>query len=292
MSPNINLKTANGWAILPSSLKHPDATPRFNLSFPSGFTTDQGAIHLIVNESDNGYEPPTRNLIERVLRRGDLFVDVGAHWGFFTMQAATHPAGDIEVVSFEPDLMNAVILTENVVKNKLSGVVTVVCAACGSEQDLAELMTNSSMGHSIRGAGLPVQTGAKSKWVPIVTLDGALARLQKDAARRVIVKIDAEGLETEIIAGAKSLLGGGHVALIVWECGRAYAEGRGRRAMIDMVAALSAHGFRHFQVPPDGAQIGADAKPIEFDAATGQLGNIFSVGPRLLQDPDFDCAMA
>ena len=40
----------------------------------------------------------TRDLIERVLRRGDLFVDVGAHWGFFSLQAATHPAGDIEVV--------------------------------------------------------------------------------------------------------------------------------------------------------------------------------------------------
>jgi hypothetical protein len=36
---------------------------------------------LIINEANTGYEPPTRDLLERVLRPGDLFVDVGAHWG-------------------------------------------------------------------------------------------------------------------------------------------------------------------------------------------------------------------
>jgi hypothetical protein len=118
---NTNLQTANGWLTLPGSLKRPDRTPRFNLHFPLYFLSDPGATHLIAHETNAGYEPPTRNISERTLRRGDLYVDVGyvdvgAHWGFYAFQAATHPAGDIEVVAFEPELMNATILTENVAR--------------------------------------------------------------------------------------------------------------------------------------------------------------------------------
>src|SRR5271155_5513978 len=146
MNPDetISLKTVNGWAILPSSLKRPDRSPRFHLHFLASLATDVGAQHLIVNEANAGYEPPTRDLIERLLRRGDLFVDVGAHFGFFTLQAATHPAGDIEVVAFEPELMNATILSENIARNNSSNAV-VVCAACGGEPKLAPLVTNSTM---------------------------------------------------------------------------------------------------------------------------------------------------
>lgn len=279
----IDLKTVNGWAILPSSLKHPDGTPRFNLNFLTNFAGDPGAQHLIVNETGGGYEPPTRDLIERVLRRGDLFVDVGAHWGFFSLQAATHPAGDIDVVAFEPDLMNAVMLTENVGRNKLSNAITIVCAACGHKDELAPLMTNSTMGHSIGGVGLPSQAKGPSKWVSAVTLDGALTTLQRPAEQRIILKIDAEGFEPNIIVGAKSLLSGGRVALTIWECGPAFTEGDGRRAMVQMVAFLSARGFSHFR-PPENDQAGP---PVKFDAAAAYIGNVFSVGPQLMNDPSF-----
>jgi hypothetical protein len=128
MNPDqtISLQTVNGWAILPSSLKHPDQSPRFHLHFLASLAGDVGAQHLIINEANAGYEPPTRDLLERVLRPGDLFVDVGAHWGFFSLQAATHPAGGVEVVAFEPDLTNATVLTENVNRNRLSNLVTVL----------------------------------------------------------------------------------------------------------------------------------------------------------------------
>lgn len=275
---SIDLKTENGWAILPSSLKRPDDTPRFNLTFPTYLSGDIGAQYLAVNESGNGYEVPTRNLIERTLRRGDLFVDVGAHWGLFTLQAATHSAGEIEVVSFEPELVNALILTENVAKNKLSDVVTVVGAACGNQYDLAPLTTNSTMGHSIRGIGLPSNAIiGPTKWVPVVTLDEALAHLQKRAERRIVLKIDAEGFEPQIIAGARSLLRSGRVALIIWEWGAAFMEERERGALLEMIAFLSECGFQHFQ--PPGQE--ADGLLSRLDPEAAYLGNVFSFAPHV-----------
>jgi FkbM family methyltransferase len=277
----ISLQEANGWAILPSSLKRPDGTPRFNLNFPTYLVTDPGAVHLVANEAGNGYEPPTRGLIERILRRGDLFVDVGAHWGFFTLQAATHPAGEIEVIAFEPELMNATILSENVARNKSSNV-TVVCAACGKEYGLAPLVTNTTMGHSIRGADSRIDGRGPSKWVSVVTLDGALASLQK-LDRRLILKIDAESSEPNIIAGAKSLLRSGRVALIIWECGGDFIKGGGHAAMVQMVAFLSECGFQHLQSPEKDL----DIPSIRFDAEGSYSGNVFSFAPQMNESFQF-----
>lgn len=282
MAPAINttLQTANGWVTLPSSLKRNDGTARFNLHFPLYFLTntaaDAGATHLVAHETNDGYEPPTRNLIERTLRRGDLFVDVGAHWGFFTFQAATHPAGDIEVVAFEPELMNATILSENVARNN-SANVAVVCAACGDESKLAPLITNSTMRHCVDGADPRFAERKPSKWVPVVTLDVALGNLQQRKGRRLIVKIDAEGFEPNIIAGAESLLKSGCVALVVWECGDAFAAGQRQAAMVQMVGFLSECGFRHMRPTVDAA----DSPMIAFDANCAYNGNVFSLAPQL-----------
>lgn len=289
----INLETVDGWAILPSSLKRPDQSPRFHLHFIPSFAADIGAQHLIANEALGGYEPPTRDLIESVLRRGDLFVDVGAHWGFFSLQAVTHPAGDIDVVAFEPDLMNAMMLNETVARNRLSGAVSLVCAACGNKNELAPLVANSTMGHSIRGVGLAPAARAHAKWVAVVKLDDALAQMgkfdtSKSAQRRLIVKIDTEGFEPNVILGAQSLLASGCVALIVWECGRAFTDGLGRQALAQTVALLGAYGFRHFR-PPAPRQAGPLAA---FDAEASYRGNVFSVGPQLIDDPIFHSAAA
>jgi FkbM family methyltransferase len=277
INANTALQTENGWVVLPSSVKHLDAS-RFKLNFPLFYVTDLGAGHLIANEVGAGYEPPTRDLVERVLRPGDLFVDVGAHWGFFTLQAATHPAGKIEVIAFEPELMNAIVLTENVTRNKLSNV-TVVCAACGDESKLAPLIMNSTMGHSIYGADPRLENGPSRKWVSLITLDSALANLHIRDAQRIIVKIDAEGFEPNIVFGATSLLRSGRVALVIWECGGAYAFAHRRTAMLKMVAFLSECGFSH-------ARPGEQEGPlIKFDPDSSYHGNVFSFRPELDINP-------
>ena len=132
---------------------------------------------------------------------------------------------------------------------------TAVCAACGHGYGLAPMVTRSTMGHSIVGADARLDGRTPSKWVSVVALDGALANLQIQSGRRLLLKIDAEGFEPNIIAGAQALLQSGRIALIVWECGGGFAEGRGRAAMTKMVAFLSDCGFRHARAPNGAAAI-------------------------------------
>jgi FkbM family methyltransferase len=137
-------------------------------------------------------------------------------------------------------------LFRNVAENGLVNKIAVVSAACGDTSDIAPLVANSTMMHSIRGVGLkPPFARGPSKWVPVVTLDEALARFPQAAGRRIIIKVDAEGFEPQVVAGAASMLRSGRVAMIVWECGHAFADGPERDAMRDMVGCLSALGFRH-----------------------------------------------
>jgi FkbM family methyltransferase len=263
---------AAGWITLPSSLKRENGARRFEIAFPRRFANDPGARHLVVSELGRGYEQPTRDLFERTFRPGDVFIDVGAHWGFFSLQAATHAAG-VDVVAFEPDPANASILFRNVAENRLVNKIAVVSAACGDTSDLAPLVANSTMMHSIRGVGLkPPFARGPSKWVPVVTLDEALTRFPQAASRRIVLKVDAEGFEPQVLAGAAAMLRSGRVAMIVWECGHAFADGPERDAMCGMVRNLSGLGFRHL-LPSQGKGVDAFRR---FDPDDKYTGNVVS----------------
>ena len=269
----IKLPVKNGWVMLPASLRSPDGHPRFQLTFPREFASDAGANYLVSSEVKHGYELPTRNFLERLFQRGDLFVDVGAHWGFFALQAATHPVGDVKVIAFEPDPTNASILYRNASDHGLTNKIVVICAACGDLVDIAPLVTNSTMMHSINGIGLkPPFARGPSKWVPIVTLDRALVKFPELINTRIILKVDAEGFEPQIIDGAKSILQSGRVAVVIWECGRAFADGPERAAMQRMVDTLSNLGFHHLRPPSQET----DGPLAPFDVNQSYLGNVIS----------------
>jgi FkbM family methyltransferase len=269
----IKLNVRNDWVILPASLKLPDGQPQFHLTFPCEFTTDVGANYLVSNEVKHGYELPTRNFLERLFRRGDLFIDVGAHWGFFSLQAATHPVGNVKVIAFEPDPTNASILYRNASDHGLTNKIVVICAACGDAVDIAPLVTNSTMMHSIHGIGLkPPFARGPCKWVSLVTLDRALLHFPELTDSRIILKIDAEGFEPQVIDGAKSILQGGRVAVAIWECGHAFTNGPERQAMQRMVRTLSNLGFRHLRPPSQET----DGPLAPFDVNQSYLGNVIS----------------
>ena len=250
-----------------SSLRRPDGGPRFTIAFPTEFSEDAGARHLVRYDAlPGGYEPPTQSLIEKTLRAGDLFIDIGAHWGFYTLQAATH-AGDIRVLAIEPHPTNASILFRNVIRNSVQHLVTVISVACGDAPAIAPLVTASSMGHSIRGISLKPPLGrGLAVWVPVVTLDAVLANFSF-AGRRLIIKIDAEGFEPQVVAGAHAVLASGRCDLVIWECGHS-PQGE----IASTVETLSACGFRHLRPASDRS----DAPLVPVAPDEGFVGNVFS----------------
>jgi FkbM family methyltransferase len=275
----VRLKGVNGWAILPSALKLPDGTPRFEIKFPANLADDARARTLVQGEIAGGYERATRCFVDRILRAGDLFIDVGGHWGYYTLLAATHPAGDIRVIAFEPDPENASILYANLLHNNVTRHAMLVCMACGDAMDLAPLVTDGNMISSVRGAFVTGGSTSPAKFVVVGTLDSALACFPHAAGGRVILKIDAEGYDAKVVAGAAKLLDTGRVALIIWEHIRGSRQGPLRPAILEMIESLKARGFRHLR--PTHFHNDGPLLPFDPEADREYEGNVFACAPGL-----------
>src|SRR5215210_1011896 len=65
------------------------------------------------------YEPQETQLASRMLRPGDVFVDVGANWGYFSLAAAHWVGPRGTVIAFEPEPRLFELLAGNVAANRL-----------------------------------------------------------------------------------------------------------------------------------------------------------------------------
>jgi FkbM family methyltransferase len=129
--------------------------------------------------------------------RNKLFVDIGAHHGYFTCFA--NASGVRQVVSIEPDKINYRFLEKNVVSNKYKSKTNLINLALGEHEGTVNLF----------GFGTGVSTsqnwgGSVSKRVQSVKV-AKLDKVIKEylPLKNAIVKIDVEGFEYEVIKGAE-----------------------------------------------------------------------------------------
>jgi FkbM family methyltransferase len=138
-----------------------------------------------------------------MLRPKDLFIDVGANCGSYTVLASG--AVGATTVAFEPVPAAADLLDLNIRVNKMADCVTV--RRCGVAAELGELpftMDQDTTNHV-------AATGEAGEMIPIETLNYTLDRLAP-----TMIKIDVEGFEAEVLRGSQNFLtASGLKALIV-----------------------------------------------------------------------------
>lgn len=276
--PRSEATTAGQSARLTAAFPTSDGKPRFTMVLPPGTLKDPGVRALVRGETERGgYEYPTRAFIDAHLGASDLFIDVGAHWGIYSLHAATRHRGGVRVLAIEAHPGNIGPLTQGVTGNGLGGSVEVICVAAGAKPGSAPLVFNSTMGHSLYGLGLPEGAGRLGEvTVPVLPLDLLLAERPERAKRRMILKIDVEGYEPEVIEGARHVLDSGRVAAVIWEHGSAFGTGERREAMMAMCRALEARGYRQFRFPHP--TMGGPLVPF---APTPECYNVFALAPDL-----------
>jgi FkbM family methyltransferase len=179
------------------------------------------------------YEPQlTQWLVSGFEREpGGVFVDVGANLGWFTLQAA-HLAQVRRVVAVEPDVVNHGLLQANIQANGLGARVDAVACALGSGPGLARL--HRYKGSNLGRHSLVVDHGNGGSWVPLESLDVLLERLGLSEAPIAAIKIDVEGYEPRVLAGAQAALRRTRALLVELSPELSRAGG------LDLGAALSA----------------------------------------------------
>lgn len=166
-------------------------------------------------------EPETLEWIERYFSPEDVMYDVGANIGLYSLFAAKYLRGQCKVYAFEPEALNYAGLSRNIYLNGLSGVVLPCCVAVTDRMCFdtfylnpnnfekitgGRLVSGSSMhsfGATVDYRGKPFQAFHQQGIVG-VSLDHLWQVWGLDFPNHI--KIDVDGLEEKIIAGAAQTL--------------------------------------------------------------------------------------
>jgi FkbM family methyltransferase len=130
-----------------------------------------------------------------LLRPGDLFVDVGANVGTYTVLASAAIGAD--TIAFEPNPETFPDLQRNIEANRIASRVQAVPAGAGAKPAVLKFRASGTQTRVATG-----DTGEDALFEsPIVTLDEVL----KDRTP-TLIKIDVEGFESDVLTGAQQVL--------------------------------------------------------------------------------------
>ena len=149
------------------------------------------------------WDPSLTSLIESTLKPGDVFIDVGAHVGYFTLLAASRvgPAG--RVLSIEPNPVTLEQLSQNVARSGLQNVL-MVHTACADSHNPVRLYLHTESNSSMASLSSENATSGVAVDVSCTPLDDLC--LQRGLERVNLVKIDVEGAELSVLRGMSRLL--------------------------------------------------------------------------------------
>jgi FkbM family methyltransferase len=141
------------------------------------------------------YEPDVSALFSALVKPGDTVFDVGANAGYFSLLARDLGA---HAFAFEPNPVALTLMRRSIAADGHG--VTLIASACSDRDGIATLYP-----HSLDNTGMSSVTkpGARAVRVTTVTLDDFTARR---GLTPTLLKIDVEGHELAVIAGATRIL--------------------------------------------------------------------------------------
>ena len=137
-------------------------------------------------------------MLRELLRGRDLFVDVGANCGLYSL-IACH-AG-VPVLAIEPNDLNFRRLQENLVHNRYEKA-EALNVALGEVKGKCLLYGGGEGASLLKNWGGMASTYARE--VEVETLEGLLR--SRPSTERILIKIDVEGHEPAVLSGARGLL--------------------------------------------------------------------------------------
>ena len=191
-------------------------------------------------------EIPVQEELACRLNAGDVFYDVGANVGFFSLIAASYVGPTGCVYAFEPVEANVASIRENARLNNLNNV-TLFALAVGRTSGIAELLlTEWDGGGSLSTSAVKPPVPIARRNVRVVALDDLI----KEERLRLpnFVKIDVEGVELDVLIGMSETIAKARpVLLFEVDDGNKASFERRQRELDDYVAAL---GYEVFHLEP------------------------------------------
>jgi FkbM family methyltransferase len=166
---------------------------RAGLSIACGTGDGQGSFCAIAGPA---YEAELLWLIDELQPR-DTFVDIGANIGIYSLHAARRLKGGGTIVSLEPSPDAMRLLERNIQLNGFTNTIVPIHAAASRAAGQLYLAGTPKKWNSLQlhehPPGIPIQ---------VTTIDSVLSKAQSSEDLHFL-KIDAEGVETDVLEGAR-----------------------------------------------------------------------------------------
>ena len=230
---------------------------------------DEGQIAAMV-ETAGRLEPGTLTVACALAREGGLVIDVGAHVGTFTVPLAQRVGAGGQVIAVEPTPRTAGALRRSLALNALQERVTLHECAAGAttgqvQLHLARLGSHNSL--------LPLDGEQEGEVeVEMRPLDDLVPAGRPSS----VIKIDAEGLELDVLRGAGRVLRESPGAGVIAEFGPAHLARVGV-SVTDWLDAFRAQGLVPWEIEERSGRL----RPLR---ETG-LDTVFSLNLLWLREP-------
>jgi len=231
------------------------------LPFGAWWMAESGVIdHELLT---NGFEDAELTLVEKLLQTGMTVLDIGAHHGLYTLLASKRVGSTGKVVAFEPSARERTRLLRHLRLNN-SHNVTLEPMALGSEAGEADLFLVDYFEDACNSLRPPtVHSTTHQVRVPVFRLDDVLEKL---GVRTVdFMKLDVEGAERDVLAGAPRLLTSSPRPLILVEVSDVRTSPWGYHAR-EILQSLVQLGFETFTFSPKGTIRPISAELCSYDS--------------------------
>jgi FkbM family methyltransferase len=186
------------------------------------------------------------------LRSEDLFVDVGANIGSYSIPVTVVSGCDVIAMEPDPEVFN--YLQMNSRANEVTNRMQSLNQGCGSKPGTLRFTT----GLGVINYVIPNEdTTTPSRTVPISTLDDIAGD-----RKPTYLKIDVEGFETEVIKGAESMIKKGCVQVI----------------SIELTGTGGRYGYNEEELHKRIAAAGF--QPCEYDPLERKISALAGIDPR------------
>jgi FkbM family methyltransferase len=155
------------------------------------------------------------------LGEGQVFYDIGANIGWYSLLAARAVGPGGSVLAFEPSLSNASLTQHNAAVNRFSNV-TVVCAGLTDKDGWVTFLDKGNLQGRLDKDDFDAQTEWRAKRdqriqgripVPVAKLDSWLEQTRERPPD--VVKIDVEGAEVGVLRGMSETIRRSRPTLVI-----------------------------------------------------------------------------
>jgi FkbM family methyltransferase len=148
------------------------------------------------------FEPEETEMVKNLVKQGDICVDIGGSFGWYTILLSKLVGDEGEVFVFEPISYNYTALSNNIKLNDCRNVFAHNLALGGNSSEIDIYLSDIDTSGSLKLR--KYEKSYETQKVKIIKLDDFFT--ENKLSRVDFIKADVEGAELGVLKGAKSLL--------------------------------------------------------------------------------------